>query len=130
MDSRNCRPPPEPALEIRLPYVVAGILPGPRERPAPPGLLNADAAASMQDAVYIVFADMLTILLHCTWHFLAYRSEDFLKKFLRLPLLTKAKNMIIMHLISNDKPVRKKSSTAQGIPRELRVVRSERCAAV
>ena len=99
MDSRNCRPPPpEPALEIRLPYVVAGILPGPRERPAPPGLLNADAAASMQDAVYIVFADMLTILLHCTWHFLAYRSEDFLKKFLRLPLLTKAKNMIIISL--------------------------------
>ena len=62
--------------------------------------------------------------------FFAYRPEDFLKKFLRLPLLTKAKNMIIMHLISNDKPVRKKSSTAQGIPRELRVVRSERCAAV
>lgn len=57
---------PEPALEIRLPHVVAGILPGPRERPALPGLLNADAAASMQDAVYIVFADMLTILLHCT----------------------------------------------------------------
>ena len=45
-------------------------------------------------------------------------------------LLTKAKNAIIMRLISNDKPVRKKSSTAQGILRELRVVRSKRCAAV
>jgi hypothetical protein len=45
-------------------------------------------------------------------------------------LLTKAKNAIIMRLISNGKPVRKKSSTAQGILRELRVVRSKRCAAV
>ena len=54
-------------------------------------------------------------------------------KFLKIfsfPLLTRAQNAIIMRLISNDKPVRKKSSTAQGILRELRVVRSKRCAAV
>ena len=54
---------------------------------------------------------------------------NFLKIF-SISLLTKAQNAIIMRLISNDKPVRKKSSTAQGILRELRVVRSKRCAAV
>ena len=51
-------------------------------------------------------------------------AKIFLKK-----VLTTAENAIIMRLISDDKPVRKKSSVAQGIPRELRVVRSERCAA-
>ena len=55
--------------------------------------------------------------------------QNFLKNF-SFSLLTKAQNAIIMRLISNDKPVRKKSSTAQGILRELRVVRSKRCAAV
>ena len=35
---------------------------------------------------------------------------------------TRMENMIIMPLISNLKPVRKKSSAEQGIPRELRVV--------
>lgn len=55
--------------------------------------------------------------------------QNFLKIF-SISLLTKAQNAIIMRLISNDKPVRKKSSTAQGILRELRVVRSKRCAAV
>ena len=116
MDSRNCRPPSGTRPEIRLPHVVAGILPRPRERPAPPGLLNADAAASMQDAVYIVLQVCSPYC--CAVHdiFLLTAPKIF-SKILRLPLLTKAKNMIIMHLISNDKPVRKKSSTAQGIPK-------------
>lgn len=67
----------------------------------------------------------------CAVHdiFLLTAPKIFSKKSSPSPL-DKGKNMIIMHLISNDKPVRKKSSTAQGIPRELRAVRSERCAAV